>query len=63
MDRGKAHVTEAQKRDVEDESTGSGESLKVHKALLKPEKGVDSSVQRCRLFRTTCKNEAGNARS
>jgi hypothetical protein len=36
MDRGKAHVTEAQKRDVEDESTGSGESLKVHKALLKP---------------------------
>jgi hypothetical protein len=57
MDRGKAHVAEAQRRDVEGENTGSGESLTVHKALLKPEKEVDSSAQRCRLFQTTCKTK------
>jgi hypothetical protein len=42
---------------VEDEDTGSGKSLTVHKVLLKPEKEVDSSAQRCRLFRTTCKTQ------
>ena len=26
----------------------------MHKILLTPEKEVDSSVQRCRLFRTAC---------
>jgi hypothetical protein len=57
MDREKAHVAEAQRRDVEDEDTGSGKSLTVHKELLKPEKEVDSSAQRCRLFRTTCKTK------
>jgi hypothetical protein len=39
------------------------ESLTVHKALLAPEKEVDSSVQRCRLFRTTCTTKGRNARS
>jgi hypothetical protein len=34
-----------------------GSHLTVHKALLKPEKEVDSSAQRCRLFRTTCKTK------
>jgi hypothetical protein len=29
----------------------------MHKILLKPEKEVDSSAQRCRLFRTTCKTK------
>jgi hypothetical protein len=57
MDGGKAHVAEAQRRDIEDEDTGSGESLTVYKALLTPEEEVDSSAQRCRLFRTTCKTK------
>jgi hypothetical protein len=30
-DRGEAHITEAQRRDVEDEDTRSGKSLTVHK--------------------------------
>jgi hypothetical protein len=57
MDRGKSHITEAQRRDVEDEDTGSGKSLTVHKVLLKPEKEVEDTAQRCRLFRTTCKTK------
>jgi hypothetical protein len=32
----------------------SGRSLGTHKILLTPEKEVDSSVQRSRLFRTAC---------
>jgi hypothetical protein len=56
VDGGRAHVAEAQRRDVEDEDTGSGKSLTVHKALLKPEKEVETT-QRCRLFRTTCKTQ------
>jgi hypothetical protein len=55
VDRGNAHVTEAQRHDVEDEDAGSGKSLTVHKVLLKPEKEVEDTAQRCRLFRTTCK--------
>jgi hypothetical protein len=57
MDRGKAHVAEAKRRDVEDEDTRSGKSLTVHKVLLKPEKEVEDTAQRCRLFRTTCKTK------
>jgi hypothetical protein len=57
MDRGKAHVAEVQRRDVEDEDAGSGKSLTVHKALLKLEKEVEDTAQRCRLFRTTCKTK------
>jgi hypothetical protein len=57
MDRGNAHVAEAQRRDVEDEDAGSGKSLTVHKVLLKPEKEVEDTAQRCRLFRTTCKTK------
>jgi hypothetical protein len=55
MDRGKAHIAEAQqRRDVESEDADSGRSLGTHKILLAPEKEVDSSVQQSRLFRTTC---------
>jgi hypothetical protein len=54
MDGGKAHITEAQRRDVESEDADSGRSLGTHKILLAPEKEVDSSVQWSRLFRTTC---------
>jgi hypothetical protein len=54
MDRGKAHIAEAQRRDVDGEDANSGKSLGVHKILLTPEKEVGSSVQRSRLFRTAC---------
>jgi hypothetical protein len=55
MEGGKAHIAEAQQRhDVESEDTDSGRSLGTHKILLAPEKEVDSSVQRSRLFRTAC---------
>jgi hypothetical protein len=57
MDRGKSHVAEAQRRDAEDEDTGSGKSLTVHKVLLKPDKEVEDTAQRCKLFRTTCKTK------
>jgi hypothetical protein len=57
MDRGEAHITEAQRRDVENEDTGSGSSLTVHKVLLTPEKEVEDTAQRRRLFKTTCKTK------
>jgi hypothetical protein len=44
-----------QRRDVESEDAKSGRSLWMHKVLLTPEKEVESSVQRTRLFRTACK--------
>jgi hypothetical protein len=54
-DVGEAHITEAQRRDVENEDTEAGRSLTVHKVLLTPEKEVEDTAQRTRLFRTTCK--------
>ena len=55
MDGGKSHIVEAQqKRDVEGEDADSGRSLGMHKILLTPEKEMDSSAQRSRLFRTAC---------
>ena len=54
MDRGKAHITEAQRRDDENEDADSGRLLGMHKILLAPEKEVESAVQRSRLFRTAC---------
>jgi hypothetical protein len=57
MDRGEAHITEAQRRDVEDEDTGSGKSLMVHKKILTPEKEVKDTAQRTRLFRMTYKTK------
>jgi hypothetical protein len=57
MDRGESHITEAQRRDVENEDTRSGKSLTVHKVLLTPEKEVEDTAQRTRLFRTTCKTK------
>jgi hypothetical protein len=57
-DRGEARITEALRRDVENEDTGSGRSLTVHKVLLTPEKEVQESLaQRTRLFRTACKTK------
>jgi hypothetical protein len=54
---GEAHITEVQRRDAESEDTGSGSSLTVHKVLLTPEKEVEDTTQRTRLFRTTCKTK------
>jgi hypothetical protein len=52
---GEAHITEAQRRDMEAEDVEGGRSLMMRKVLLTPEKEVESSVQRTRLFRTACK--------
>ena len=44
VDRGKAHVAEAQRRDDENEDADSGRSLGMHKIILTPEKEVESAV-------------------
>jgi hypothetical protein len=54
MDRGEAHIAEAQRRDVENEDADSERSLGMHKVLLTPEKEVEDIAQRSRLFRTAC---------
>jgi hypothetical protein len=54
---GETHIAEAQRRDVEAEDAEGGRSLMMRKVLLTPEKEVESSVQRNRLFRTACKTK------
>jgi hypothetical protein len=56
-DSGEAHITEAQRRDVENKDIEVGRSLTVHKVLLTPEEEVENLAQRTRLFRTTCKTK------
>jgi hypothetical protein len=56
-DSGEAHITEAQRRDVETEDTEGGRSLMMRKVLLTPGKEVEDSAQRTRLFRTACKTK------
>jgi hypothetical protein len=56
-DIGEAHIAEAQKHDAETEDAEGRRSLGMHKVLLTPEKEVESSAQRTRLFRTTCKTK------
>jgi hypothetical protein len=56
-DSGEAHITEAQRRDVENEDTEGGRSLMMRKVLLTPGKEVEDSAQRTRLFRTACKTK------
>jgi hypothetical protein len=46
-----------QRWDVEAEDVEGGRSLMMRKVLLTPEKEVESSVQRTRLFRTSCKTK------
>jgi hypothetical protein len=60
---GEAHIAEAQRRDAESEDAESGRSLGMHKVLLTPEKEVENTAQRSRLFRTLARPRAGNARS
>jgi hypothetical protein len=54
---GEAHISEAQRRNVEAEGAEDGASLMLRKVLLKPEAEVEKSVQRNNLFRTTCKTK------
>jgi hypothetical protein len=56
---GEAHITEAQRWDVEAEDVEGRRSLMMRKFLLTPEKEVESSVQRTRIFRTACKTKDG----
>jgi hypothetical protein len=63
MDRGKLTSLRQQRRDVEGEDADSGRSLGMHKILLTPEKEVDSSVQRSRLFRRLAQLRTENAKS
>jgi hypothetical protein len=56
-DIGEAHITEEQRQDVEAEDAEGGRSLMMRNVLLTPEREVESSVQRTRLFRTTCKTK------
>jgi hypothetical protein len=54
---GEAHIAEAQMRDVEVEDAGGGRSLMMRKVILTPEKEVEDSAQKNRLFRTSCKTK------
>jgi hypothetical protein len=56
-DVGEAHIAEAQRCDVENEDTEGERSLGMHKVLLTPEKEVEDTAQRSRLFRTACKTK------
>jgi hypothetical protein len=56
-DIGEDHITETQRWDAEAEDVEGGRSLMMRKVLLTPEKEVESSVQRTRLFRTACKTK------
>jgi hypothetical protein len=56
---GEAHISEAQKKNVENRDEGKaieeGRSLMMRKVLIKPEKEAREPVQRNSLFRTACK--------
>jgi hypothetical protein len=54
---GETHIAEAQRRDVEAEDVEGGILLMMRKFLLTPEMEVESSVQRTRIFQTTCKTK------
>jgi hypothetical protein len=45
------------RRDVEVEYAEGRRSLMIRKVLLTPEKEMESSVQRTKLFRTACKTK------
>jgi hypothetical protein len=52
---GEAHISEAQKRDVEVEGAEDGRSLMMKKVLLKHELETEKPTQRNNFFRTSCK--------
>ena len=62
-DGGEAHIAEAQRRDVEVEDAEDGRSLMMRKVLLTPEKEVEDTAQRIRLFQNQlARPKTGNAR-
>jgi hypothetical protein len=54
---GEAHISEAQKRDVEAETTKDGKSLVMRKVLIKLEKEAWEPIQRNIMFITACKTK------
>jgi hypothetical protein len=54
---GEAHISEAQKMNVEAEGVEDGTSLMLRKVLLKRETKVEKPMHRSNLFRTTCKTK------
>jgi hypothetical protein len=54
---GEAHISEAQRRNVEAEGAEDGTSLMLRKFLLKPKEEVGKLMQRNNLFRTACKTK------
>jgi hypothetical protein len=54
---GEAHISKAQKRDVEVEGVEYGRYLMMKKFLLNPEPEVEKSMQRNSLFRIACKTK------
>ena len=54
---GETHIAESQRRNVEAEDTEGKISLMMKKVLLTPKKEVENSIQRNRLFQTTCKTK------
>jgi hypothetical protein len=52
---GEAHISKAQKQDVEAKGEKDGISLMMKKVLLKSEPEIERPTQRNSLFRTTCK--------
>jgi hypothetical protein len=54
---GEAHISEAQRRNVEAERAKDGTSLMLRKVLLKLEAEVEKPLQRNNLFRTACKTK------
>ena len=56
-EEGETHIVKDQRQNVEAEDAEGGRSLMMRKVLLTPEREVESSVQRTRLFRTACKTK------
>jgi hypothetical protein len=54
---GEAHISEAQRRDVEAKGAEDGAFLMLRKILLKPEAKIEKPVQRNNVFRTACKTK------
>jgi hypothetical protein len=54
---GEAHISEAHKRNVEEEKIEEGMSIMMSKFLIKPEKEAKEPVQRNSMFRTSCKTK------
>jgi hypothetical protein len=54
---GEAHISEAQRRDVEAKGVEDGASLMLRKVLLKPEVEIGKPMQRNSLFRAACKTK------